>query len=61
MFKELLRNLLGRPESHGLVTLPQTVLQPPPVAVLQVSRPEVPLTPAAAYFARCLNDAISGR
>ena len=53
--------LLGRPESHGLVTLPQTVLQPPPVAVLQVSRPEVPLTPAAAYFARCLNDAISGR
>lgn len=53
--------LLGRPESHGLVTLPQTVLHPPPVAVLQVSRPEVPLTPAAAYFARCLNDAISGR
>jgi len=53
--------LLGRPESHGLVTLPQTVLQPPPVAVLQVSRPEVPLTPAAAYFAPCLNDAISGR
>jgi DNA-binding transcriptional LysR family regulator len=53
--------LLGRPESHGLVTLTQTVLQPPPVAVLQVSRPEVPLTPAAAYFARCLNDAISER
>lgn len=53
--------LLGRPESHGLVALPQAALQPPPVAVLQVSRPEVPLTPAAAYFARCLNDAISGR
>jgi len=53
--------LLGQPESHGLVALPQQALQVPPVQLLQLSRPEVPLTPAAAYFARCLNDAISGR
>lgn len=53
--------LLGQPESHGIVALPQEALQVPPVQLLQLSRPEVPLTPAAAYFARCLNDAISGR
>jgi len=53
--------LLGQPESHGLVALAQQALQVPPVQLLQLSRPEVPLTPAAAYFARCLNDAISGR
>ena len=50
--------LLGQPESHGLVPLTLRTLTPPPVKLVQLSRPEVPLTPAAAYFARCLCDAM---
>ena len=53
--------LLGQPESHGLVALSLRHLQPPGVRLVLLSRPEVPLTPAAAYFARCLTDAIAGR
>lgn len=53
--------LLGQPESHGLVALSLRSLQPPGVDLVLLSRPEVPLTPAAAYFARCLTDAIAGR
>lgn len=53
--------LLGQPETHGLSALSQRALHPPPVTVLQLSRPEVPLTPAAAYLARSLRDAIAGR
>ena len=51
--------LLGQPESHGLVALSLRNLQPPGVDLVLLSRPEVPLTPAAAYFARCLTDAIT--
>lgn len=50
--------LLGQPETHGLVALALRTLTPPPVKLVQLSRPEVPLTPAAAYFARCLSDAL---
>jgi DNA-binding transcriptional LysR family regulator len=53
--------LLGQPESQGLVALSLRQLQPPGVDLVLLSRHEVPLTPAAAYFARCLTDAISGR
>ena len=52
--------LLVQPESHGLMALSLRGLQPPPVDLVLLSRPEVPLTPAAAYFARCLTDTIAG-
>lgn len=50
--------LLAREQSRGLVELRVRHLKPPGVELMQLSPPGVPLTPAAAYFARCLQDAI---
>jgi DNA-binding transcriptional LysR family regulator len=50
--------LLGQPESHGLVSVPIRALLPPPVSLVLLTRTEVPPTPAADYFARCLMDAV---
>lgn len=54
--------LLAQPEGHGLVALSLRSLRPPSVELVQLSPAEVPLSPAAAYLARCLADAVlSGR
>ena len=51
--------LLAQPEGHGLVQLSLRNLRPPAVELVLLSPPDVPLTPAAAYLARCLTDAIA--
>lgn len=50
--------LLGQVESRDLVAL-DVGLQAPEIALVMLSQPDVPLTPAAAYLARCLTDAIN--
>jgi LysR family transcriptional regulator, regulator of abg operon len=50
--------LLGQVESRDLVAL-DAGLQAPEIALVMLSQPDVPLTPAAAYLARCLTDAIN--
>jgi hypothetical protein len=50
--------LLAQPEGHGLVELSLRSLRPPSVELVQLSPAEVPLSPAAAYLARCLADAV---
>jgi LysR family transcriptional regulator, regulator of abg operon len=49
--------LLGQVESRDLVAVPPC-MQPPDIELVLLSQPDVPLTPAAAYLARCLTDAI---
>ncbi len=53
--------LLAQPEGHGLVELSLRSMRPPDIELVLLSPPDVPLTPAAAYLARCLTDAIAGR
>jgi hypothetical protein len=36
-------------------------MRPPDIELVLLSPPDVPLTPAAAYLARCLTDAIAAR
>jgi len=52
--------LLAKEQGRGLVEVRARGLQAPGVELVQLSPPGVPLTPAAAYFARCLHDAIMG-
>jgi LysR family transcriptional regulator of abg operon len=53
--------LLAQPEGHGLVALSLRSMQPPDIELVLLSPPGVPLTPAAAYLARCLTDVIAVR
>lgn len=53
--------LLAQPEGHGLVELSLRSMRPPNIELVLLSQPNVPLTPAAAYLARCLTDAIGAR
>lgn len=46
--------LLGQPECRGLVAVPHAPLHPSDVELLLLMPREVPLTPAAEYFAHCL-------
>lgn len=46
--------LLGHPESRGIVPVDRTPLAPSDIELLLLTHPEVPLTPAAEYFAHCL-------
>ncbi len=46
--------LLGRPETRGLVAIEPCPLRPSDIELVLLSRPDVPLTPAAEYFAHCL-------
>ena len=46
--------LLGHPESRGISPVPNTGLEPSDLDVIVLSQPDVPMTPAAAYFAHCL-------
>ena len=46
--------LLGHPETRGLVAVACDALQPDDIELLLLIQPDVPQTPAAAYFAHCL-------
>lgn len=53
--------LLGHPESRGIVRVPTTQLHPCDIELTLLARPEVPLTPAAAYFSHCLVSSIKNQ
>ena len=53
--------LLAQPECRDLVELSLRSMRPPPIELVLLAPPDVPLTPAAAYFARCLTEAIVTR
>lgn len=53
--------MLGHPESRGIVVVPTTQLFPCAIEVSLLSRPEVPLSPAAEYFAQCLLQAVAAK
>lgn len=46
--------LLGLPECRDIVAVPEAGLHPADLQLLLLTRPDVPLTPAAAYFVHCL-------
>jgi LysR family transcriptional regulator of abg operon len=46
--------LLGHPESRGIVEINPCPFRPCDVELLLLTRPDVPLTPAAAYLSHCL-------
>lgn len=46
--------LLGHPETRGLVAIEACPLRPSDIELLLLTQPDVPLTPAAQYFAHCL-------
>ena len=50
--------LLAEPECRGIVEVPIPSLALPDIQLVHVALADVPLTPAAAYFSRCLVDAI---
>jgi DNA-binding transcriptional LysR family regulator len=49
--------LLQQPEARGIVAVPQSALVPPGIDLVRIALADAPLTPAAAYLARCLEDA----
>jgi LysR family transcriptional regulator of abg operon len=49
--------LLAQPESHGIVAVPMPGLRPAGIELVQLSHADVPMTPAAAYLARCIGEA----
>lgn len=49
--------LLGHPETRGLVAVPLTTLKPDDVELLLLHPADSPLTPAAEYFAHCIEEA----
>jgi LysR family transcriptional regulator of abg operon len=51
--------LLGHPETRGLVAIEECPLRPSDIELLLLTQPDVPLTPAAHYFAHCLTQ-VSG-
>ena len=46
--------LLDLPEGRGMVAIEPRGLDPGQIKIVLLTRPDVPLTPAAAWFARCL-------
>jgi DNA-binding transcriptional LysR family regulator len=53
------RMVLGVPETQGIVAVPDSPLRPGDLEVQLLSRPDVPMTPAAAYFAHCLSTVVN--
>jgi hypothetical protein len=47
--------LLGHPETRDIVAIDNSPLYPCDIELLLLTRPDVPLTPAAEYFAHCLS------
>ena len=56
----MLRASLALPEMQDMVAIDGTGLQPPDVALMRVSRSDVPLTRAGEYFAHCLEQTVRG-
>lgn len=56
----MLRGSLALPEMQDMVAIDQTTLRPPDVALIRVTRSDVPMTRAAEYFAHCLEQTIRG-
>jgi LysR family transcriptional regulator, regulator of abg operon len=52
--------ILGEPEGRGMVAVDVPELDPGELRLVLLTRPDVPLTPAGAYFARCLVDSSQG-
>jgi LysR family transcriptional regulator of abg operon len=50
--------LLSHPEARGIVPVPTRQLFPCELDVMLLSRPDVPLSPAAEHFAQCLLQAL---
>ena len=46
--------LLGYPETRDIVAIDDAPLRPCDIELVLLTQPDVPLTPAAAYFAHCL-------
>jgi DNA-binding transcriptional LysR family regulator len=46
--------LLGLPEARGIVAVPTAELRPTDIELTLLTQPDVPLTPAAAFFVHCL-------
>ncbi len=46
--------LLGKPETRDIVALDESGLLPYDLELMLLTRPDVPLTPAAEYFAHCI-------
>jgi LysR family transcriptional regulator, regulator of abg operon len=46
--------LLGHPETRGIVPIDNAPFRPSDIELLLLTQPDVPLTPAAEYFAHCL-------
>lgn len=46
--------VLGHTDSAGVVAIPEGVFRPSDIELLILTRADVPLTPAAEYFAHCL-------
>jgi hypothetical protein len=49
--------LLGHPETRGIVAIDNAPLRPCDIELLLLTQPDVPLTPAAEFFAHCLSSA----
>lgn len=54
----MLRASLALPEMQDIVAVEHTELQPPDVALMRVTRSDVPLTRAGEYFAHCIEQTI---
>ena len=48
--------LLGQPETRGIVAVENSPLRPCDIELLLLTQPDVPLTPAAQYFAHCVTE-----
>ncbi|HSW18564.1 MAG TPA: LysR substrate-binding domain-containing protein [Ramlibacter sp.] len=46
--------LLGNPETRDIVLIEDATIQPFDLELAMMTRPDTPLTPAAAYFAHCI-------
>jgi len=46
--------LLGHPETRGIVAIDNAPFNPCDIELLLLTRPDMPLTPAAEHFAHCL-------
>jgi len=54
----MLRESLALPEMQDIVAIEHTSLQPPDVALMRVTRSDIPLTRAGEYFAHCIEQTI---
>lgn len=53
-------SLLGLPETGGIVEIKHAPVVPDDLELLLLTRPDMPLTPAAEYFTHCLTEVSKG-